>query len=54
MQSLHPGIRLAQVQENTGFELLAVSDLRETEPPTVEEVRLIREQVDPHRILLAH
>jgi glutaconate CoA-transferase subunit B len=54
VQSLHPGIRLAQVQENTGFELLAVSDLRETEPPTVEEVRLIREQVDPHRILLAH
>jgi hypothetical protein len=29
-------------------------DLRETEPPSAEEVRLIHEVVDPHGILLAH
>jgi glutaconate CoA-transferase subunit B len=54
VRSLHRGVTLAQVQENTGFDLLVAPNLSETEPPTVEEVRLIRQQVDPHKTLLAH
>ncbi len=54
VRSLHRGVTLEQVRQNTGFELLVAPDLQETEAPTVEEVRLIRERVDPHRILLAH
>jgi hypothetical protein len=31
----------------TGFELIIPSDVYEFEPPTVEEIRLIREVIDP-------
>jgi hypothetical protein len=44
---------MEQVRQSTGFDLLVAEDLRETEPPSAEEVRLIREVVDPHGILLA-
>jgi glutaconate CoA-transferase subunit B len=42
-----PGETVASVKEATGFELLVARDVREYEPPTVEEVRLIREAIDP-------
>ncbi|MEU7645197.1 CoA-transferase subunit beta [Streptomyces huasconensis] len=47
--SLHPGVTLAQVREATGFPLAAVPDggLPYTREPTDEELRLIREVVDP-------
>jgi acyl CoA:acetate/3-ketoacid CoA transferase beta subunit len=45
--SLHPGVNLTQVQAKTGFELLVAPDLGETVPPTAEELRLLREVVDP-------
>lgn len=46
--SLHPGVTLGQVREATGF-ALAVPDggLPYTREPTDEELRLIREVVDP-------
>lgn len=47
LESLHPGIRLADVQEAVGWELRVTPDLRETEPPTEEELRLLREELDP-------
>jgi acyl CoA:acetate/3-ketoacid CoA transferase beta subunit len=45
--SLHAGVTLEQVQKKTGFDLRALPDLAETPPPTAEEVRLLREVVDP-------
>ena len=53
VRSLHRGTTAEQVRQSTGFDLLVAEDLRETEPPSAEEVRLIREVVDPHGILLA-
>ncbi len=50
--SLHPGITLEQVQANTAFELGAREALQTTEPPTDVELRVLREEVDPHRYLL--
>ncbi len=48
LQSVHPGVTPDQVQAATGFELLMASDLLpETRPPTIEQVRLIREVIDP-------
>ncbi len=44
---LHPGARLEQVQAKTGFPLEVAPDCRPTEPPTAEEVRLLREEIDP-------
>jgi glutaconate CoA-transferase, subunit B len=46
--SVHPGVTVEQVQEATGFELLLPdADVPETTPPTDEQVRLLRERIDP-------
>jgi glutaconate CoA-transferase subunit B len=47
LESLHPSVELAQVQTEIGWELKVTPDLRETEPPTEEELRLLREKLDP-------
>ncbi len=47
LESLHPGVTLAEVKEQTGFELLIPQHLPETVPPTPEQVRLLRERIDP-------
>jgi len=44
--SLHPGVTLAEVHENTGFELAVSDDLGETEAPTDEQLQIISE-LDP-------
>jgi acyl CoA:acetate/3-ketoacid CoA transferase beta subunit len=43
----HPGVTVERVRAKTGFALEIAPDLRETEPPTVEEVQLLREVIDP-------
>jgi glutaconate CoA-transferase subunit B len=48
LRSVHPGVTVEQVQEATGFELLLPDgDVPETTPPTAEQVRLLREEIDP-------
>ncbi len=47
LTSLHPGVTLRHVQAKTGFPLEVVPDCPETLPPTAEEVRLLREDIDP-------
>jgi len=47
VRTVHPGVSVEQVQEATGFPLLIADDLTETAMPTAEEVRLIREEIDP-------
>jgi hypothetical protein len=46
-RSLHPGVTLERVRQETGFALDPAPDLFETPPPSVEEVRLLREVIDP-------
>jgi glutaconate CoA-transferase, subunit B len=50
--SLHPGVRLEDVRQRTGFAIDAVEPLAATLPPTEEELRILREEVDPHRYIL--
>jgi glutaconate CoA-transferase subunit B len=50
--SLHPGVTMDQVRANTGFAIEAVSAVTTTPPPGDEELRILREEVDPHRYLL--
>src|SRR5271167_3441096 len=50
--SLHPGVSLEQVRAATGFALGAVEELSTTVAPTSEELRILREEVDPHRYIL--
>ena len=52
VQALHAGVTADQVRENTGFELLFDSDIETTEPPTDEELAVIRE-FDADRVYIA-
>jgi acyl CoA:acetate/3-ketoacid CoA transferase beta subunit len=45
--SYHPGITIQRIQAKTGFELAVAPDVYETLPPTDEDVRLLREEIDP-------
>ncbi|MGW6024620.1 CoA-transferase subunit beta [Streptomyces sp. NPDC055099] len=45
--SLHPGVTLEQVRESTGFALATADDVPTTREPTAQELRLIRDVVDP-------
>ena len=47
LRSLHPGVTLDQAREHTGWDLRVAEDLAETAPPTAEELRLIRQELDP-------
>ncbi len=43
----HPGLTPERIQKRTGFRLQFAPGLRETPPPTPEELRLLREVIDP-------
>jgi glutaconate CoA-transferase subunit B len=45
--SLNPGVTVEQVIENTGFELLMADEITRNDPPTAEELHLLRTEVDP-------
>ena len=47
LRSLHPGVTIEQVRENTSWDLRVADGVRETPAPTAEELRLIREELDP-------
>jgi glutaconate CoA-transferase subunit B len=41
-----PGVTVEQVVENTGFELLMADEIECSPPPTEEELRILRDEVD--------
>ena len=47
LRSVHPGVSVADVVTATGFELVIPGDVPETRLPTGEELRWIREVIDP-------
>lgn len=49
---LHPGATVEQVKANTGWDLRIVEPLQITPEPTAEELRLLREELDPQGIYL--
>jgi len=48
--SLHPGVTLEQVKDNTGGDFLVADPLPQTTPPAAEQLRLIRRRIDPFGI----
>jgi glutaconate CoA-transferase, subunit B len=50
--ALHPGKTVEQVQENTGWPLKVMDPLRTTDPPAEEELRILRQDLDPQGIYL--
>ena len=47
MRSIHPGVTRQEVMDNTGFELGDLDSVPTTPLPTEEELRILREEVDP-------
>lgn len=47
-----PGVSIAQVLENTGFELVMAEEIFENQPPTPEELTILRMHVDPDRLYI--
>lgn len=45
--ALNPGVTAEDVKENTGFELIIPEKVGENEPPTEEELKILREEIDP-------
>lgn len=50
--SINPGYSRKDIQENCGFELLWADKLVDTEPPTEDELRILREEVDPNGYII--
>lgn len=45
--SIHPSVEIKRIIAKTGFELKQVPNLQTTVPPTPQDVRLLREKIDP-------
>jgi len=54
LATYHPDTSIEEVRENTPWDLKVADDVHETEPPTEEELRVLREVLDPARKLSAY
>ena len=52
LAALHPGVTFEDVQANTGWALKQTEDCPVTEPPNADELRILREELDPQRIYI--
>jgi acyl CoA:acetate/3-ketoacid CoA transferase beta subunit len=50
LASIHSGTTREEVLANMNFQPILPDDLPITEPPTAEQIRLIREEIDPERM----
>lgn len=52
LKATHPGVTVEQVVAETGFELIIPGEVGANEPPSAEEVRLLREEVDRQKLYI--
>ncbi|MCK9230346.1 MAG: CoA-transferase [Syntrophales bacterium] len=52
LESYHPGVTVEQIIANTGWDLRLADQVRETESPSSELIRILREELDPSRVFL--
>ncbi|MCK5054967.1 MAG: CoA-transferase subunit beta [Anaerolineales bacterium] len=52
LHATQPGVTIDDVIENTGFELLLADEIEAYPPPTDEELRILREEVDKDRLYI--
>jgi glutaconate CoA-transferase subunit B len=50
--SLHPGVGMDKVRAATSFPINCIDSPEQTVLPTHEELRILREEVDPHRYII--
>ncbi len=47
LTSYHPGVSISHIQSRTGFDFQIAPDVCETLPPSPDELKLLREEIDP-------
>ncbi len=52
LKATHPGVSVDEVIASTGFELLISERMEVNAPPSVEELRLLREEIDPEKLYI--
>lgn len=52
LTALHPGVEVEEVQQNTGWEIKVATQLQVTQPPSQEELSILRTELDPDGIYL--
>jgi len=45
-------VTVEDVLDNTGFDMIISEEVSTTEPPTVRELKLLREEIDPAGIVI--
>lgn len=51
LESLHPGVDAAEINDQSGFDIPVPEDPPRSHVPTQEELRLLREELDPRGII---
>jgi acyl CoA:acetate/3-ketoacid CoA transferase beta subunit len=52
IESMHPGVALEQIRQETSFELLVPDFIQTTPPPSQKELAILRGEVDPLRLII--
>jgi glutaconate CoA-transferase subunit B len=52
LAATHPGVTVQEVIDNTGFELIIPDQVPVNPPPSDEELRILREEIDPQRFYI--
>lgn len=53
LKSVHPGVKVEDVVANTGFDLIIPSNVPTTEPPTQDQLHVLRNRIDVQGALRA-
>jgi glutaconate CoA-transferase subunit B len=52
LAATHPGVSVEDVVSNTGFELILPDSVQVNPPPSAEELRMLREEIDPEKFYI--
>jgi len=52
LKATHPGVTVEEVVANTGFELVMPEKVGVNDPPSAEELRLLRQDIDPEKLYI--
>jgi glutaconate CoA-transferase subunit B len=52
IESMHPGVALERIKQETSFELLVPDFIHTTPPPSKKELKILRGEVDPLRLII--
>ena len=50
--SLHPGVRIAEVRENSEFDIIIADNIETSPEPAVKHLQILREEIDPAGVVL--